>query len=98
MGGFRPTIAVPPELACGIKEPTGQKPVEPPPGERDRAPTGPAVASVPRRTGKRIYHCVEVPRMDLQAGLPPKQGLYDPSREHDACGVAFVAHIKGRKS
>ncbi|HZZ92634.1 MAG TPA: glutamate synthase large subunit [Usitatibacter sp.] len=36
--------------------------------------------------------------MDLNAGLPPKQGLYDPSREHDACGVAFVAHIKGTKS
>ena len=32
------------------------------------------------------------------AGLPPKQGLYDPRREHDACGVGFVAHIKGRKS
>jgi glutamate synthase (NADPH/NADH) large chain len=31
-------------------------------------------------------------------GLPPRQGLYDPSREHDACGVGFVAHIKGRKS
>ncbi|HYN12102.1 MAG TPA: glutamate synthase large subunit [Burkholderiales bacterium] len=26
------------------------------------------------------------------------QGLYDPSNEHDACGVGFVAHIKGRKS
>ena len=25
-------------------------------------------------------------------------GLYDPSREHDACGVGFVAHIAGRKS
>ena len=22
-------------------------------------------------------------------------GLYDPAREHDACGVGFVAHIKG---
>ncbi len=32
------------------------------------------------------------------AGLPPKQGLYDPRREHDACGVGFVAHIKGGKS
>jgi glutamate synthase (NADPH/NADH) large chain len=21
--------------------------------------------------------------------------LYDPSNEHDACGVGFVAHIKG---
>jgi len=26
------------------------------------------------------------------------QGLYHPSNEHDACGVGFVAHIKGRKS
>ena len=30
--------------------------------------------------------------------LPEKQGLYDPSNEHDACGVGFVAHIKGEKS
>ena len=29
---------------------------------------------------------------------PQKQGLYDPVNEHDACGVGFVAHIKGRKS
>ncbi|HET7084353.1 MAG TPA: glutamate synthase large subunit [Rhizomicrobium sp.] len=31
-------------------------------------------------------------------GLPPKQGLYDPINEHDACGVGFVANIKGAKS
>ena len=36
--------------------------------------------------------------MESIAGLPPKQGLYDPANEHDACGVGFVAHIKGRKS
>ena len=30
--------------------------------------------------------------------LPPKQGLYDPRHEHDACGVGFVANIKGKKS
>lgn len=30
--------------------------------------------------------------------LPPKQGLYDPRNEHDACGVGFIADIKGRKS
>ncbi|GHT92190.1 glutamate synthase [Betaproteobacteria bacterium] len=30
--------------------------------------------------------------------LPQKQGLYDPANEHDACGVGFIAHIKGRKS
>ena len=31
-------------------------------------------------------------------GLPPKQGLYDPRNEHDACGVGFIANIKGKKS
>jgi glutamate synthase (NADPH/NADH) large chain len=30
--------------------------------------------------------------------LPQKQGLYDPSFEHDSCGVGFIAHIKGQKS
>ncbi len=31
-------------------------------------------------------------------GSPAPQGLYDPRNEHDACGVGFVAHIKGAKS
>ena len=26
------------------------------------------------------------------------QGLYDSAYEHDACGVGFVAHIRGEKS
>jgi glutamate synthase (NADPH/NADH) large chain len=30
--------------------------------------------------------------------LPARQGLYDPANEHDACGVGFVANIKGHKS
>ncbi len=30
--------------------------------------------------------------------LPVQQGLYDPRQERDACGVGFVAHIKGIKS
>ena len=25
-------------------------------------------------------------------------GLYNPANEHDACGVGFVAHIKGQKA
>ncbi len=29
---------------------------------------------------------------------PAAQGLYDPRNEHDACGVGFVANIKGIKS
>ena len=29
---------------------------------------------------------------------PNKQGLYDPGNEHDACGVGFIANIKGLKT
>ena len=29
---------------------------------------------------------------------PAAQGLYNPANEHDACGVGFIAHIKGDKS
>jgi glutamate synthase (ferredoxin) len=31
-------------------------------------------------------------------GPPPKQGLYDPRFEHEACGVGFVVNVKGGKS
>jgi glutamate synthase domain-containing protein 2/glutamate synthase domain-containing protein 1/glutamate synthase domain-containing protein 3 len=30
--------------------------------------------------------------------LPRAQGLYDPANEHDACGIGFVANIKGEAS
>ncbi len=30
--------------------------------------------------------------------LPKREGLYDPEFEHDACGVGFVAHLKGDAS
>jgi glutamate synthase (NADPH/NADH) large chain len=30
--------------------------------------------------------------------LPPRQGLYDPSFEHDACGLGFVATLKREAS
>ncbi|MEK7286787.1 MAG: glutamate synthase large subunit [Nitrospirota bacterium] len=30
--------------------------------------------------------------------LPQKQGLYDPAREHDACGIGFVVNIAGSAS
>ena len=29
---------------------------------------------------------------------PEKQGLYDPRNEHDACGMGFVANIKGEQT
>ena len=30
--------------------------------------------------------------------IPPRQGLYDPAHEHDACGVGFVVNVKGVRS
>ena len=30
--------------------------------------------------------------------LASEFGMYQPTQEHDACGVGFVAHIRGRKS
>ena len=30
--------------------------------------------------------------------MPVAQGLYDPSKEHDSCGVGFVAQMHGTKS
>ena len=33
-----------------------------------------------------------------QWGLPPKQGLYDPINEHEACGVGFIVAIDGKRS
>ena len=34
----------------------------------------------------------------MGSGMPEQQGLYSPSNERDACGLGFVAHIKGNKS
>ena len=34
----------------------------------------------------------------MGSGMPEQQGLYSPSNERDACGLGFVAHIKGQKS
>ncbi len=34
----------------------------------------------------------------MGTGLPSPQGLYDPSYEHDGCGVGFIVDLKGRKS
>ncbi len=36
--------------------------------------------------------------MNAGAFLPKNQGLYNPSFEHDSCGVGFIAHLKGKKS
>jgi len=40
----------------------------------------------------------DVPQAGSPAWPPKAQGLYDPSNERDACGLGFIANIKGRKS
>ena len=30
-------------------------------------------------------------------GRSKKVGLYDPKNEHDACGLGFIANIKGKR-
>ncbi|MGA9508589.1 MAG: glutamate synthase large subunit [Candidatus Sulfotelmatobacter sp.] len=37
-------------------------------------------------------------RVRIKNGIPLTQGLYDPAQEHDACGIGFVASIRGEKS
>ncbi|MDP0494800.1 MAG: glutamate synthase large subunit [Verrucomicrobiota bacterium JB024] len=37
-------------------------------------------------------------RPNTEFGWPEKQGLFDPSREKDSCGVGFVCHLKGQRS
>jgi glutamate synthase (NADPH) large chain len=34
----------------------------------------------------------------MMRGAPTAEGMYRQDYEHDACGVGFVAHIKGKKS
>lgn len=36
--------------------------------------------------------------VDTSNNLPESQGLYDPSYEHDACGIGFVVNINGLAS
>ena len=38
------------------------------------------------------------PQLGRDPHLPGPQGLYDPAKEHDACGVGFVADMKNRAS
>ena len=37
-------------------------------------------------------------RFPLNHAMPQAQGLYNPSHEHDACGVGVVADIQGRRT
>jgi len=58
----------------------------------DMIPTS-AVQTAATETSSRAKDKPVAPRR-----LPAAQGLYNPRNEHDACGVGFIAHMKGEKS
>jgi glutamate synthase (NADPH) large chain len=57
-----------------------------------RPPNNPLSSDLPHITGA-LQPATANERSQAQAA-----GLYDPANEHDACGVGFVAHIKGQRS
>src|SRR3954452_14450673 len=54
------------------------------------------VVPLRNRSPRRRDRCL-MPAAPLSSGMPA-QGLYDGRHEHDACGVAFVADMHGRRS
>ena len=56
------------------------------------------VCSIVQLFSQRGCRMAEARRRPAVPGPPPAQGLYDPSHEHDACGVGFVVDLKNRKS
>ena len=58
-------------------------------------PTRNSVYKIPTALTGEILEIKMSNRLDGRIGLPAPSGLYDPNQEHDACGVGFVAHIKG---
>src|SRR5450755_1690846 len=53
---------------------------------------------VARRNATRSRAAALLRAATADPGSPAPQGLYDPSLDKDACGVGFIADIKGRKS
>jgi len=45
-----------------------------------------------------LSNAVNLNSTHFNLSKPIQQGLYNPTNERDACGVGFVAHIKGKKS
>lgn len=40
----------------------------------------------------------EQPELKFDWEAPAKQGLYDPTNEHEACGVGFIVAIDGKRN
>lgn len=53
----------------------------------------------PKRVYRTHLNNYQVRRSTQMVGAyPPNQGLYDPSQEHDNCGIGLVANIKGKRA
>ncbi|GAG78198.1 unnamed protein product, partial [marine sediment metagenome] len=59
--------------------------------EGPNLPAREPVGAGPQTDSRKLFYMTST-------GLPPKQGLYDPAHEHEACGVGFVASIRGESS
>ena len=68
------------------------------PGTDRLGRVGPAAAGQRRPTAEPWTSQPDPPLTDGHLMHPTAQGLYDPRFEHDACGVAFVADMHGRRS
>ena len=58
-------------------------------------------AILPLPDSRNIHEeCAVEHKHDIEAEIQHAQqyGLYNPANEHDACGIGFIAHIKGHKS
>ncbi len=82
-------LAIPGPLGIGIL-------TDPPANVADQGPAhlDPAAQSPQCLFNRNVHERCEV----SHPSRPDRQGLYDPANEHDACGVGFIANIKGRKS
>ena len=76
----------------------GRMPVEcrrPDSAVRLAAPSGqPQPLTRPHRSAPAKDGATDVSARDFSA-VPAATGLYDPANEHDACGVAMVATLRG---
>ena len=61
-------------------------------------PEGLGAPGAPHGAGAATTEAPAQDRPPARYGLPARHGLYDPANEHDACGVGFIAHIKGEAS
>ena len=68
------------------------------PGVHSRGMEGAPRASVPLIVNlSQGFYATENATMNYSM-LPPKQGLYDPRNERDACGVGMLADLRGNRS